>query len=97
MFATELEWTAPASAAELTARLGGAVDVVFAADCIFQTLFGDSMPLLDVLERCGVERQYLRSNYMHPRSLVTQMLRRQNDGTRVPIYFKAPSDPSVMA
>lgn len=41
----------PASAAALTARLGGSVDVIFAADCIFQTLFGDAMPLLDVLLR----------------------------------------------
>ena len=47
---------APASVAALKKRLGGSVDVVFAADCIFQTLFGDAVPLLEVLSRLCDER-----------------------------------------
>jgi hypothetical protein len=60
----------PASAAALTTRLGGEVDVVFAADCIFQTLFGDAMPLLEVLLQLCSERTVVL--------LATE--RRPNDG-----------------
>ena len=56
LFAAELEWTNPASAASLLARLGTTPDVVFAADCVFQGLFGHPAPLLRALESlCGDE------------------------------------------
>lgn len=54
LFAAELEWTNPESAASLLARLGTNPDVVLAADCVFQGLFGDPAPLLRALDAlCG--------------------------------------------
>ena len=54
LFAAELEWTNPESAASLLARLGATPDVVLAADCVFQGLFGDPAPLLRALDAlCG--------------------------------------------
>eukprot|EP00976_Prorocentrum_cordatum_P043886 887326-Prorocentrum_minimum.AAC.3 len=66
MFAAELEWTrreggdgengggggdsVPGGHEALRARLGSPVDVVLACDCIFAPLYGDSFPLLQILE-----------------------------------------------
>jgi len=46
MKARTIEWTDPQDLSQC-----GVVDVILAADCIFQPLYGDSWPLWDVLKR----------------------------------------------
>lgn len=55
MFASELEWTSNEALA-LKEQMGGSIDMVLACDCIFAPLYGDSFPLLRMLEYLVDER-----------------------------------------
>ena len=51
LFFCALEWEDERSVTQLKQRLHHKVDVIFAADCVFGTLFGSSEPLVAVLEK----------------------------------------------